>query len=37
MARALRAAGLNVNSRAAWFGGPLVEDARRHAAGACPA
>jgi hypothetical protein len=37
MARALRAAGLDVNARAAWFGGPLVEDARRHAAGACPA
>jgi len=37
MARALRAAGLDVNARAAWFGGPLVEDARRHAAPACPA
>jgi hypothetical protein len=37
MARALRAAGLDVNARAAWFGGPLVEDARRHATGACPA
>lgn len=29
MARALRAAGVNVNARAAWFGGPLMDDVRR--------
>lgn len=39
IARALRAAGVNVNARAAWFGGPLVREARaaQSAVGAtCP-
>lgn len=36
MARALRAAGLNINTRDKWFGGPLVDAARRAAPAACP-
>ncbi len=36
MARALRAAGLNINTRDKWFGGPLVEAASRAAPAACP-
>jgi uncharacterized protein (TIGR02117 family) len=35
MARALRAAGVDVNARAAWLAGPLIRQARR-AAAACP-
>jgi uncharacterized protein (TIGR02117 family) len=35
MARALRAAGLNVNARAAWMGDSLVEAARRERAAGC--
>ncbi|HVZ98725.1 MAG TPA: DUF2459 domain-containing protein [Caulobacterales bacterium] len=36
MARALRAAGLNINWRDKWLGGPLVAAARRAAPAACP-
>lgn len=36
MARALRAAGVDVNARAAWFGRPLMADVRRHARARCP-
>lgn len=35
MARALRAAGVDVNARAAWFAGPLIAQARRAAPAAC--
>jgi len=37
MARALRAAGLDINWRDKWLGGPLVEAAHRAAPSACPA
>jgi uncharacterized protein (TIGR02117 family) len=37
MARALRAAGVDVNARAAWLAGPLIRQARRSGRGACPA
>jgi uncharacterized protein (TIGR02117 family) len=37
MARALRAAGVDVNARAAWLAGPLIAQARRGGRGACPA
>jgi uncharacterized protein (TIGR02117 family) len=36
MARAIRAAGLNVNARTAWFASTLVPDVRRHALARCP-
>ena len=36
MARALRAAGVNVNARAAWLAGPLVTQVRRQGRAACP-
>jgi len=36
MARALRAAGVDVNARAAWLAGPLIADLRRGGAGRCP-
>lgn len=36
MARALRAAGLNINTRDKWFGGPLVDAAAQAAPPACP-
>ncbi|OQW63497.1 MAG: hypothetical protein A4S17_07045 [Proteobacteria bacterium HN_bin10] len=35
MARALRAAGVNVNARAAWLAGPLVKQVRRTGRGGC--
>ncbi|MGE0739856.1 MAG: DUF2459 domain-containing protein [Hyphomonadaceae bacterium] len=35
MARALRAAGVDVNARAAWLAGPLIRQARRNGARAC--
>jgi uncharacterized protein (TIGR02117 family) len=35
MARALRAAGVNVNARAAWLAGPLIRQARRNGARGC--
>jgi uncharacterized protein (TIGR02117 family) len=35
MARALRAAGVDVNARAAWLAGPLIRQARRQGAAAC--
>ena len=35
MARALRAAGVDVNARAAWFAGPLVRQARSRGLTAC--
>jgi uncharacterized protein (TIGR02117 family) len=37
MARALWAAGINVNTRSAWLAGPLLDQARRAAPAACPA
>lgn len=37
MARALRAAGINVNARAAWLAGPLIRQARRNGAMGCAA
>ncbi|HYD72214.1 MAG TPA: DUF2459 domain-containing protein [Candidatus Binatia bacterium] len=37
MARALRAAGVDVNARAAWLAGPLVRQARRKGPTACAA
>jgi uncharacterized protein (TIGR02117 family) len=37
MARALRAAGVDVNARAAWLAGPLVRQARRNGPTACAA
>lgn len=36
MARALRAAGVNVNARAAWLAGPLVRQVRRVQPISCP-
>lgn len=36
MARALRAAGVDVNTRAAWLAGPLIRQARRKGPTACP-
>ncbi|MES1202109.1 MAG: DUF2459 domain-containing protein [Pseudomonadota bacterium] len=36
MARALRAAGLNINWRDKWLGGPLVAAARKAAPAVCP-
>lgn len=36
MARALRAAGLNVNARAAWLGGGLLKEVRRERPAGCP-
>lgn len=35
MARALRAAGVDVNARAAWLAGPLIRQARRSGRAAC--
>ncbi len=35
MARALRAAGVDVNARAAWLAGPLIRQVRRGGRGAC--
>jgi len=37
MARALRAAGVDVNARAAWLAGPLIRQARQRGVGACNA
>lgn len=37
MARALRAAGVDVNARAAWLAGPLIRQARRKGPTACAA
>ena len=37
MARALRAAGVNVNARAAWLAGPLIRQVRKVQPTACPA
>jgi len=37
MARALRAAGVNVNARAAWLAGPLVRQARQRGLAGCAA
>jgi uncharacterized protein (TIGR02117 family) len=37
MARALRAAGVDVNARAAWLAGPLIRQARRKGPTACVA
>jgi len=36
MARALRAAGVNVNARAAWLAGPLIRQVRKVQPTACP-
>lgn len=36
MARALRAAGVNVNARAAWLAGPLIRQARARGRAGCP-
>lgn len=36
MAKALRAAGVNVNTRAAWMAGPMVEQVRRQGLTRCP-
>lgn len=36
MARAIRAAGVNVNTRTPWFASTLVPDVRRHALARCP-
>ncbi len=36
MARALRAAGVNVNARAAWLAGPLIRQVRQVQPTACP-
>lgn len=36
MAKALRAAGVNVNTRAAWMAGPMVEQVRRQGLDRCP-
>lgn len=36
MAKALRAAGVNVNTRASWLAGPLVEQVRAQGLAACP-
>ncbi len=35
MARALRAAGVDVNARAAWLAGPLIRQVRRQGRGGC--
>jgi uncharacterized protein (TIGR02117 family) len=35
MARALRAAGVDVNARAAWLAGPLIQQVRRSGRGGC--
>lgn len=37
MARALRAAGVDVNARAAWLAGPLIRQVRRSGRGGCAA
>ncbi len=37
MARALRAAGVDVNARAAWLAGPLIRQVRRTGRGGCAA
>lgn len=37
MARALRAAGIDVNARGAWLAGPLIRQARHKARTECPA
>ncbi|MBL8546831.1 MAG: DUF2459 domain-containing protein [Hyphomonadaceae bacterium] len=37
MARALRAAGVNVNARAAWLAGPLIRQVRKVGQTSCPA
>lgn len=37
MGRALRAAGVDVNARAAWLAGPLIRQARQRGAAGCPA
>ena len=37
MARALRAAGVDINARAAWLAGPLIRQARRNGRTECPA
>ena len=37
MARALRAAGVDVNARAAWLAGPLIRQVRKVQPTACPA
>ncbi len=36
MAKVLRAAGVNVNTRAAWMAGPMVEQVRRQGLDRCP-
>jgi len=36
MARALRAAGININARAAWLAGPLIRQVRREGHAGCP-
>ena len=36
MARALRAAGVDVNARAAWLAGPLIRQVRKVGAAGCP-
>lgn len=36
MARALRAAGVNVNARAAWLAGPLIRQVRKVGQAGCP-
>jgi hypothetical protein len=37
MARVLRAAGVDVNARAAWLAGPLIRQVRRVGRGGCEA
>lgn len=37
MARALRAAGVDVNARAAWLAGPLIQEVHHRARTTCPA
>jgi uncharacterized protein (TIGR02117 family) len=37
MARALRSAGININTRNKWLAAPLLEEARRAAPAVCPA
>ncbi|WP_395645700.1 DUF2459 domain-containing protein [Terricaulis sp.] len=37
MARALRAAGVDVNARSAWFAGPLIRNVHHRALTSCPA
>jgi hypothetical protein len=36
MARALRAAGIDVNARAAWMAGPLIAQVRKTGRTGCP-